>query len=781
MVKLNSIRTKLIIIVSGAFLVSTISIFLIADKQLTEIIDSSQNELYRQKVEGIWKILDLANQELEKTGLIEAYIDDFQRSTLKELRLNYYDQENLQIYPFINDTDGNIVMHPDLAEGFSSPAKRISATLAATTEGEFEDTYNRQQKYYKFKRFSPWNWVVGYTVPVEIKYADAHKFRNLLLLIMGGVILTITLIVSYLIYRFTSPIGSLTQAAHKMAEGQFDQQININSKDEIGILAQSFNRMGKAIQGTITDLKKENTERKKAEEELAREKELLTVTLRSIGDAVITTNIHGHIVLMNRMAEELTGWSATTAIGYPIADVLHIIDPETDERRDHIIDLIVNENERSQIYPQSFLVAQNGDKKTISSSIAAIMDDQQNQVVGVVTAFRDISEEIKLEQELQKNNKLESIGVLAGGIAHDFNNILVGILGNVNLVQMTEQLSDKAKKWLEEAEQASLKAKDLTQQLLTFSKGGDPVKEILSLEEIIPEASNFALHGQQVSTTFNCPEDLWKTRIDKNQIRQVIENIILNASQAMEDSGTIDIACHNLIGDETTSSFLASGHPYVCISIRDKGIGISSENIDKIFDPFFSTKALGSGMGLAICHSIIAKHNGQIKVDSTPGSGTTFHIYLPAIESRQERDTETAPTQEALSKAVTILLMDDEELVRTVAKEMLIRMGYQVLQAENGEQAVDIYRQKMTTAPPVDLVIMDLTIPGAMGGKEAIKQLLELDPKVKAIVSSGYSNDPIMADCQSYGFKDAIVKPFRYEEFYETIKNVLNQSNIPEL
>ncbi len=776
MIKLNSIRTKLILIVSCAFLISTISIFLIADKQLTTIIDSSQNELYRQKIEVIWKILEQENQSLEKTGLVEAYRDDFQRSILKKLKSNYYGNNDKTIYPFINSVDGNIVMHPVLAEGFSSPANRISEKLAAVEEGEFEDSYNGQLRYYKFKRFSPWQWVIGYSVPLDIKYADARKFRDLLILIMGGVILVILLIVTYLIHRFTSPIASLTQAAHTIAEGQLDQQVTITSKDEIGILAHSFNRMREAIQGTITDLEQENTDRKKAEEDLAREKELLSVTLRSIADAVITTDIRGHIVLMNRMAEQLSGWNVKAAIGHPIAEVLHIIDPETNKRRTHVIDHIVESSDRSQVYPQSLLVAQNGAKKTITSSIAAIMDDQQNQVVGVVMVFRDISEQLKLEQEIQKNNKLESIGVLAGGIAHDFNNILVGILGNVNLVQMTEQLSEKAQKWLNEAEQASLKAKDLTQQLLTFSKGGEPVKEQVSLETIVTEASDFALHGQQISAAFDFATGLWQTRIDKAQIRQVIENIVLNASQAMEGSGTIDIACHNLVSDETTSSFLTSGQAYVCISITDKGTGISAENLDKIFDPFFSTKALGNGMGLAICHSIITKHNGQIKVASTPGSGTIFRIYLPAIEPDQTSETPTTTTQDVDSKAATILIMDDEELVRAVAKEMLAQMGCQVMQAENGEQAINLYQQHMRTDSPVDLIIMDLTIPGAMGGKEAIKQILSIDPNATAIVSSGYSNDPIMADCQSYGFKDAIVKPFRYEELSTVVNRVLQQN-----
>ncbi len=771
-VNLNSIRTKLLIIVSGAFLVSTLAIFFIADRQLTAIIDSSQNELYREKVDDICKVLTRSNQLLEKTGLVDAYREDFQKSILNDLKKSYYNRSDQAIYPFIMDVSGNTVLHPAQPLNPYPSNPKITESLLATDQGDFDAVYENQSRYYSFRSFPEWQWIVGYSVPVDIKYADAREFRNLLILIMGGVILVILLILILLIYRFTKPIARLTEAARAMADGDLDQEIDLTGKDEIGVLAASFKEMCVAVRQSFYNLELENRERKHAEEELAREKEQLAITLRSIGDGVVTTDIAGNIVLMNRVAEELSGWNFADACGRGLDDVLCLDDSGPAMDTGSIVARIMENDAEKGGSHQALLLSGDGVQRTIAYSGASIRNDQ-NRISGSVVVFRDITEQLRIEQELQKNNKLESIGVLAGGIAHDFNNHLVAILGNIDLVLHLGGLTEKQRKLLRKAEKGSLRAKGLTQQLLTFSAGGRPVKEVVSLEPVIREAAGFSLHGQAVDCLFAIPADLWQAEIDKDQISQVIQNIVMNAMQAIAQSGMIQISCSNIVSDEKTHHTLIKGQNYIRIVIADNGKGIAADQLDRIFDPFFTTKDMGSGMGLSICHSIISRHQGGIKVASIPGAGTTVTLFLPAVKQAQIPVKEDLKAPDKDYRESRVLVMDDEEVARQVAAEMLGMMGHKVVMAEDGAQAVDLFRSSRKAGVPIDVVIMDLTIPGAMGGKEAVKEVLALDPEAKVIVSSGYSNDPVMSDYRSYGFHAAIVKPYTYLQFSSTIEKIL--------
>jgi len=345
----------------------------------------------------------------------------------------------------------------------------------------------------------------------------------------------------------------------------------------------------------------------------------------------------------------------------------------------------------------------------------------------------------------------------------DINDILAAILGNINLALFDQDLKEKTKKLLSEAEKASIRAKELTQQLLTFSKGGEPVKEVSSLDEVIRDSADFILLGDKVSCRYDIPEDLWLVDIDKGQMSQVIQNIVLNAGHAMPEGGTISITCENLAVAAGEVLPFAPGGRFVKISIRDSGIGMPVNIAEKIFDPYFTTKHGGSGLGLAISQSIINKHNGHITVDSTPGVGSTFTIYLPCstetITLAQESQIENKE-----SSPLKVLIMDDEAIVRDVAKEMLLQLGHEAVLSADGEEAVQAYKKNLDSGHPFDLVIMDLTIPGGMGGAEAVQKILHLDAKAKVMVSSGYSNDPIMANCREYGFCAAIVKPYQLQQ-----------------
>lgn len=397
-----------------------------------------------------------------------------------------------------------------------------------------------------------------------------------------------------------------------------------------------------------------------------------------------------------------------------------------------------------------------------------IMDN--DLVIGGVVTFIDITERRKMEKELLKAQKLESLGVLAGGIAHDFNNILTAILGNINLVMWKVTPDNELFGLLREIENASLRAKGLTYQLITFSKGGAPVKKTAYLQNIIRESAVFALRGSNVRCECIFSDSLWPAEIDEGQINQVVHNLILNAEQAMPNGGIIEIRAGNItVGPE--SALKMKEGKYVKITFTDQGAGIPKKNVKKIFDPYFTTKENGSGLGLAVTYSIIKNHDGYIAVNSEEGVGTTFIIYLPA--SGKEVSEEKAAEDVEVAGTGRVLIMDDEELVRDVAGEMLKKLGYTFEFARDGAEAIEAYESAKESGQPFDVVIMDLTIPGGMGGKEAIQRLLEINPGIRAIVSSGYSDDPVMAAYRKYGFARALKKPYTMNELGEAVRKVL--------
>ena len=384
---------------------------------------------------------------------------------------------------------------------------------------------------------------------------------------------------------------------------------------------------------------------------------------------------------------------------------------------------------------------------------------------------RQMAEQKRAQEELQNVVKLESISILAGGVAHDFNNILTGIMGNVTLAKRYVKPGEKVFDRLLEAEKACLRARDLTQQLLTFSKSGTPVRRSSSIAALVKESASFNLRGSGVRCEFSLPDDLWPVHFDEGQMNQVISNLIINAVEAMVESGVLNIRVKNAIIKEGSAVPLPEGR-FVEIAIEDQGIGIPEENLDKIFDPYFTTKRKGSGLGLATAYSIIKSHSGCITVTSELNVGTTFCIYLPAAEksspSKKEPEMDTDFTGRG-----RILVMDDEEIIREMLGSMLTLDGYKVEVASDGAEAVEQYIRAREQGQPFAAVILDLTVPGGMGGKEAIKKLLEVDPGVKTIVSSGYSNDPIVADFGKYGFKGVATKPYAATELEKTLRNVL--------
>jgi len=521
---------------------------------------------------------------------------------------------------------------------------------------------------------------------------------------------------------------------------------------------------GRKLENTNLAYKKEIEERRRTEEALRESEEKYRLLVENTNEAVVVAQ-DGMLKFCNARATELSGYSEDELKSTPFIDLIY---PEDQDR--------VNKNYQQRISGQpappaySFRVMhKDGSARWVSISVVNI---SWQGAPATLNVLNDITEKRQMEQELLKAQKLESVGVLAGGIAHDFNNILVAIMGNISLAKMDVNQNDPAYRLLEEAEKASKRATGLTQQLLTFSKGGAPIKKVTSISDVIIDCATFARSGSNIRCDFNVPPDLWPVEIDVSQISQVIHNIIINAEQAMPEGGIIRIKAENTSVDSDLGLPLKSGR-YVKIDIRDPGVGIPETNLNKIFDPYFTSKQNGSGLGLATAYSIMRRHEGHIAVKSKTGTGTTFTVYLPTSKEKLLPKEEDHLSQ--IPGKGKILAMDDEEMIRDLMDQMLKRMGYEVVVARHGEEAIHLYRSALESGRPFDAVILDLTVPGGLGGKETIAKLRELDPHVRAIVSSGYSNDPIMAEHQKYGFCGVVVKPYSMRNVGEAL-NAMHDS-----
>jgi PAS domain S-box-containing protein len=377
------------------------------------------------------------------------------------------------------------------------------------------------------------------------------------------------------------------------------------------------------------------------------------------------------------------------------------------------------------------------------------------------------------EQESLRMAKMETIGMLAGGIAHDFNNLLTGIMGNIGLVKTYVSSSDPTYEMLDEAEAAAVRARDLTQQLLTFAKGGKPLKKLVNSADLIKESAEFALRGSKVKLELSLPDDLWPIEADEGQISQVINNLIINADEAMPGGGTLKINAENQAVKKSDALPIQRGN-YIRIDIADTGIGMSEEQLQRIFEPYFTTKQKGSGLGLTTAYSVVKNHNGAIIVKSIQNKGSTFQIYLPATK-KVLKGAKKLTVEESGQAGGKVLVMDDEEIIRKMLTNMLGMAGYIVEVSADGVEALEKYQQAKKARDPFNAVIMDLTIPGGMGGKEAVKKLLEIDPEATVIVSSGYATDPIMSDYKKYGFKAVIAKPYSVKQLRDLLSKLLSK------
>jgi PAS domain S-box-containing protein len=517
---------------------------------------------------------------------------------------------------------------------------------------------------------------------------------------------------------------------------------------------------------TVTRLRHEHD---RVQEALQQQREWLEVTLASIGDGVIATDVQGVITFMNVVAASLTGWTTHEALGQPLVEVLQVIDETTRQPVESPVVRVLQQGQVVGPTHQAVLIARDGREVAIADSASPIRSSA-GAMHGVVVVFRDISAQRQMEQEILRTRKIESVGVLAGGIAHDFNNLLTGIMGNISMAKMFANSDERILKRLAEAERACQRATALTQQLLTFSKGGTPVRQALYVAELLRESTAFALRDSNVHAVFNIAEDLVLVDADAGQLNRVIHNIVLNAAQAMPDGGTVRLEADNLVVGIGSPLALPEGR-YLKIAITDHGCGIPADILPNIFDPYFTTKPTGTGLGLATAYAIVTKHDGYLTVTSRVGVGTTFAIYLPASE---QHDVPLAPTSATPgAPGGRILVMDDDEAIRELLGDMLTSLGYEAIYVRDGAEVIEAYAQARAAGRPFAAVILDITVPGGMGGQEAMTHLRSIDPALRAIISSGYAHASVMAHFAQYGFSEVIVKPYTLERLRQVLQRVM--------
>ena len=535
---------------------------------------------------------------------------------------------------------------------------------------------------------------------------------------------------------------------------------NAFNKDDI-VLLQHFARIiSEGFQRFIDIL-----EHRRAEEDLRQSEERFRVLAAVAPVGIFQSDSEGNCIYMNERCSETTGLAAGEELGSGWMQALH---PEDAER---VQEAWLRTLQESIPFKEEYRF------RKPDGSVVWVIDEKlairnrDGEVQGYVGSIIDITERLYLEEEMRKVHNLESLGLLAGGIAHDFNNVLTGIIGNLALLEMSLDADSEECEIAMAALRAADRTRELTQQLLTFAKGGAPVKRTAQIEALVRETTDLSLRGSKTKAEFHFAEDLSSVDMDTGQISQVVQNLVLNADQAMPNGGILKISAKNVEISDRDLLPLAPGS-YVEVAVEDQGVGMSKETMAQVFNPYFSTKQAGHGLGLSITYSIISRHGGHIAVNSEIDVGTTFAFYLPVADRQTAAPVAKAGRQLPTGTA-RILLMDDEELIHEIMSKMLESLGYEVDGVYDGTEAVQTYETSLEAGSPYDVVIMDLTIPGGMGGEEAVAQICQVDPQVRVVVSSGYSNDPVMANYADYGFCGRLAKPVSMAALADTMQRVL--------
>ncbi len=552
-----------------------------------------------------------------------------------------------------------------------------------------------------------------------------------------------------------------------------DYRVNLPDGGTRVILAQAelihdATGMQNILSGTGQDI----TERKEAEKKIQQSETFIRGILDTVDEGFIVIDKDFHILTANKAYCEQVALPCDDIIGKHCFEISHNNNRPCYEAGEEcaVRQVFATREPHSAHHRHEDA---NGNILYVETKAYPIRNEA-GEVTSVIETINNITEKHLLEEERLKTQKLESIGTLAGGIAHDFNNLLQGIFGYIAIAKLTVDQKEKSLAMLEQAERALHQSVNLTNQLLTFSKGGKPVKKLINLRSLIENSARFTLSGSRSDFSLHLPADLWKTEADEGQLGQVIQNIVLNADQSMPMGGMVTVTATNIAKDDASlPPGLAKGD-YVAIAVRDTGIGIPDQYLNKIYDPYFTTKEKGSGLGLATSYSIVRNHGGMIDVKTKSGEGSTFMIYLPARAGAVRREDAVSWQQPVRPRTARILVMDDEEILRSLSSELLGTLGHQVDVARHGREALEKYQGALNAGSPFDIVILDLTIRGGMGGAETVQMLLGIDPAVKAIASSGYSDDSATANYEKQGFKAFLKKPYDVHVLSEVLNKMLD-------
>ena len=610
-------------------------------------------------------------------------------------------------------------------------------------------------------------------------YAGIYDHVMVILCIQVITIFSLSLFIFIIFYKLVGKhivyMASFVESIHFESMNQpllLHRKVKLNKPDELELLVTSFNLMRKNLTQYLLQQEIAKKEILEININLELTTNLLQNILNSVPVRVFWKDSNLRFMGCNTLLAEDAGLSnPEELIGKN--DYEMTWKDQADLYRED--DMSVIKSGTSKLNFEEPQTTPDGSKIWLRTSKVPL-HDQNHKIIGVLGIYDDITEYKKYEKLSLQVLKMESISTLAGGIAHDFNNILMGIIGNISLAKLKISKDHPGFKYLEESEKTVDRATHLTSRLLTFAKGGEPVIDNISVGKLAEQVARFDLTGSNVKLIFKKSEDLWPGKVDKGQIQQVLSNLTINARQAMPDGGILYITLENTDIPENTFPDLNQGK-YIKLTVRDQGAGIDPKHIKQIFDPFFTTKQTGTGLGLATTYSILKKHGGKINIDSELGKGTTFTLYLPASETELDLKTNQSEPAEnsTIKQTAKILVMDDEEMICRLLTDILEEDGFKVSTALEGKQAIEIYQHSLDEGAPFDAVIMDLTIPGGIGGKEAVINFLKIDPKAKCIVSSGYADDHIMANFGKYGFKGIIIKPYTSKTLLEVLSQVLKE------
>jgi PAS domain S-box-containing protein len=776
--KPQSITTKLVLVLGAAFIVLNGIILVSATSRLKTIVNQSQNTLYEEKLQTILQVLESKYQRLLATQNVDAYEAYMKRDAVKTLRQAYYQHEEHQTYPFIIASDGTVIMHPrfhagNRANGSSPYIKK----MITHKDGYFDCIEKPNRKIWCiFRHFPRWNWIVGYTIPHSVKYADVQRFRTIFILIIASVTIAALAAVFYIVSSTTKPIRTLTTAADTIAKGDLDRRIDVETiaDDEIGTLARSFETMQNSIKDTVESLAATNRQLRSEIEKRAQAEHRLRTIVQNMPVMMYACDREGLIVAWNAECENVTGYTAEEIVQNPHAPRWLV--PDESYRRHIALQRTEKNNDFRNM--EGDIWCKDGSRRTILwSDISAHfpIPEWDSWIVGI-----DITEMKRLEDELRQADKMKAIGQLAGGIAHDFNNQLTGILGYADLIRVTVKNDPSIGEYTKNIIAGIKRAADLTSKLLAFSRKGKYANEPVDIHGVIDEVTDILSHTIDKRIVVSCRLEATQSVVsgDSTQLQSALLNIALNARDAMGAGGelTITTATVSLDSEEIRSRSLeVEPGEYCTIAFIDTGIGMDTETLKRIFEPFYTTKqrGKGTGMGLSAVYGTVKNHSGDISVSSIPGEGAVFTIYLPVADTAEASALSDTQTLSADSlRPASILLVDDEDAICEVTSQALEKKGFTVMVAKNGAEAVAYYRDNWKK---IDLVILDMVMP-VMHGDKAFDEMKKINPDVVAILATGYSIEKDTNRALELGVKKCIQKPFRGASLIRTINEVLESS-----